>query len=152
MSEQISLVFQESISDEQIQDIYNFNIHAFADTQDFEWSIESIKKEIREGWTLLSVRYEKDIVAAVFVKIDNKVLFTKNTPIKIEYQGNGFSHLIKEFYEEYAGDNGANKIVNYCPDDNFRMISLNEGHDYNKTGNILGSNSNILEWEKVLSK
>lgn len=148
----MSLVFQESSSEEEIKDIYNFNIHAFADIQDFEWSVDSIKKEISEGWTLLSVSYGKDIVAAVFVKIDNSILYTKNTPIKIEYQGNGFSHMIKEFYEEYANSNGITKIINYCPDDNFRMISLNEGHDYEKTGNRLGEHSNIIEWEKSLNK
>ena len=43
------------------------------------------------------------------------------------------------------------KFVNYCPMDNFRMISLNEGHDYKKTGNTLGNNKDIIEWEKVIN-
>lgn len=150
MSEQMSLIFQECATDKDIKDIYNFNIHAFADTQDFEWSEENIKKEMGEGWKLLSVSYNKDIVAAVFLKVEGDNLFTKNTPIKIDYQGNGFSHMIKDFYEQFAQENNIHTILNYCPNDNFRMISLNEGHDYTKTGKILGDNSNIIEWKKSL--
>jgi hypothetical protein len=68
----------------------------------------------------------------------------------MNFQGNGFSHMIKDFYEEVASDSGLARIVNYCPFDNFRMISLNERHDYKKTGNTLGDNSSIIEWEKNL--
>jgi hypothetical protein len=150
MSEQMSLVFQECESDQEIKDIYNFNVHAFADTQDFEWSEENIKKEIGHGWKVLSVTYEKDILAAVLLKIESKTLFTKNTPIKIDYQGNGFSHLIKDFFEQFAEGKNIETIINYCPDDNFRMISLNEGHKYTKTGKVLGEHSNIIEWQKSL--
>ena len=150
MSEEMSLVFQECESDQEIKDIYNFNVHAFADTQDFEWNEENIKNEIGQGWKVLSVSYEKNIVAAVLLKIEDKTLYTKNTPIKIDYQGNGFSHLIKDFFEQFAEGKNIETIINYCPDDNFRMISLNEGHNYIKTGKVLGEHSNIIEWQKSL--
>jgi predicted GNAT family acetyltransferase len=145
-----SLNFTKTKSDKDIQDIYNFNVEAFADAQDFDWSVSNLKKEIKEGWNLYSVTYNNDIVAALFVKADDNTLFTKNTPIKMNFQGNGFSHMIKDFYEEVASDSGLARIVNYCPFDNFRMISLNERHDYKKTGNTLGDNSSIIEWEKNL--
>jgi len=150
MSEEMSLVFQECESDQEIKDIYNFNVHAFADTQDFEWNEENIKNEIGQGWKVLSVSFEKNIVAAVLLKIEDKTLYTKNTPIKIDYQGNGFSHLIKDFFEQFAEGKNIETIINYCPDDNFRMISLNEGHKYTKTGKVLGEHLNIIEWQKSL--
>ena len=150
MAEQSSLVIKECASDTEIDAIYNFNINAFADMQDFEWSVSNLSTQINEGWSVLSVSVDKDIVAAIFLKIDKKILLTRNTAIKIDYQGNGFSHMIKEFYEEYAKENKLDKIINYCAHDNFRMISLNEGHSYSKTGRYLDSNKQILEWEKIL--
>ena len=89
-------------------------------------------------------------MAAVFMKEDDKELLTKNTPIKMDYQGNGFSHMIKDFYEEYAANNKIETIINYCPTDSFRMIALNERHDYVKTGNVLADD--IVEWKKSLNK
>ena len=56
----------------------------------------------------------------------------------------------KDFYEEFAKDKGIKTVINYCPDDNFRMISLNEGHDYEKTGNTLKNTTNMIEWVKKL--
>lgn len=150
MSETGKLIFKESRSKEEISEIYNFNVHAFADTQDFDWSEQNIKNEIKDGWILFSVEYDEDIVAAVFIKEDDKTLLTKNTPIKMDYQGNGFSHKIKDFYELYANENDIKTIINYCPFDNFRMISLNERHDYTKTGKVLGKNNHIVEWKKDL--
>jgi ribosomal protein S18 acetylase RimI-like enzyme len=148
MSEQTSLEIKECVTDAEIQSIYNFNTNAFADMQDFEWNTEELKSQIAAGWTLLSVSVDKDIVAAIFIKIVDKTLYTKNTAIKMEYQGNGFSHLIKEFYEELAAEKAIDKIINYCAQDNFRMISLNEGHNYVKTGN--NTTANIIEWEKAI--
>lgn len=145
-----NLKFRKSESDQEIKEIFNFNSKAFADSQDFTWSEENIKKEIKEGWKLYSVNFEDDIAAALFIKQKDGVLYTKNTPIKLIYQGNGFSHRIKDFYEDFARKNNLNKIINYCPFDNFRMISLNEGHDYHKTGKTHGPHDEMLEWEKDL--
>lgn len=144
------LVFVPSKNSEQINEIYNFNVDVFTETQDFEWSKEGIKKEIKQGWSVFSAKSGKDIVAALFAKVDGDTLFTKNTPIKIDFQGNGFSHKIKEFYEQMAREKSLKRLVNYCPADNFRMIGLNESHGYTKTGNTIGQHNNLIEWEKKL--
>ena len=139
-----------SKTSKEISEIYNFNVQAFADSHDFAWTKENIKAEIKSGWNLYSVDVDSDIVCAIFLKVDGHRLLTKNTPIKLSYQGNGFSHHIKEFYEEFANEKGLDTIYNYCPVDNFRMISLNEGHNYKKTGKTLGQNVNMVEWKKNL--
>ncbi|MAX65956.1 MAG: hypothetical protein QF441_01830 [Bacteriovoracaceae bacterium] len=142
--------FTPSKSEKEIKEIYNFNVEAFADSHDFAWTKENIKKEIKSGWVLYSGQCENEIVCAIFMKLKADALLTKNTPIKINFQGNGFSHKIKDFYEEYAKDNNVHKIYNYCPVDNFRMIALNEGHDYEKTGKTLVGNNNMIEWVKTI--
>ena len=144
------LQFKRSQTDKEVSEIFHFNAKAFADSQDFTWTEANIKNEIKDGWKLYSVSYEDDIVAALFLKEQNDVLYTKNTPIKLIYQGNGFSHKIKDFYEKVAKEHKLKKIVNYCPFDNFRMISLNEGHAYKKTGKTHGPHDEMLEWEKDL--
>lgn len=149
MSEAQKLKFIKSTSNEDINNIYNFNVQAFADSATAEWSEQTIKDEVKNGWSLYSVQYEGDIVAAVFMKEEDKQLLTKNTPIKMEFQGNGFSHRIKDFYEEFAAENSLETIVNYCPADSFRLISLNERHNYEKTGNVV---NDTIEWKKELNK
>ncbi len=140
--------FELANKKKEIEEIYNFNVKAFADSHDFLWTKENISKEIKIGWDLYSVRIDNDIICAIFMKSENNSLLTKNTPIKINYQGNGYSHIIKNFYEEYARDNKVSSVYNYCPIDDFRMISLNEGHDYSKTGKTLGGNEKMIEWKK----
>ncbi len=144
------LVFKEAKKEEELVHLSNFDIQAFTDTPDFSWSLDNIKKEVRTGWRLYSVMTDDEIVAAVLVKKVGDVLLTKNTPIKMAFQGNGFSHMIKDFYEDEAKKNQLKKVVNYCPVDNFRMIALNESHGYKRTGNSLGLGNNIIEWEEVL--
>ena len=137
-------------SSEQIKEIYNFDVGAFADSQDFEWTEENIQNEMKAGWEIYSVKVENEVVCALFIKEDGPVLLTKNTPIRLDFQGKGLSHEVKEFYEELAQSKGIKSIYNYCPEDNFRMISLNEGHDYQKTGNTLAGSPQMIEWEKKL--
>lgn len=137
-------------STETIKDIYNFNVKAFADSQDFSWTEDNIKKEMDTGWSLRSVHVDKEIICALFMKKDDQTLLTKNTPLKLTHQGNGYSHQIKDFYEDYALEHGLNKVVNYCPEDNFRMVALNESHKYEKTGSKIVGNVNMIEWEKKL--
>lgn len=139
-------------SDKALNDIYNFNVQVFAGSQDFEWTKDNLKNEMKDGWDIFSVNIDKDIICALFVKNDKDKLLTKNTPIKMNFQGNGFSHIIKDFYEDYAKEYGITTVINYCPDDNFRMISLNEGHGYKRTGNTLKNASNMIEWVKELKK
>ena len=145
-----ALIFKEAKKEEEVVNISKFDVQAFTDTQDFSWTLDNIKKEVKTGWKLYSVITEDEIVAAVLVKRDGDTLHTKNTPIKMAFQGNGFSHQIKNFYEEEAKKFQIRKVVNYCPVDNFRMIALNESHGYKRTGNAFGINQNIIEWVKVL--
>jgi RimJ/RimL family protein N-acetyltransferase len=150
MDEQIDLEFKEAKKEEEILNLSKFDVQAFTDTQDFSWTLENIKKELKTGWKLYSVLTEDEIVAAVLVKRDGDSLQTRNTPIKMAFQGNGFSHQIKNFYEDEAKKLQISKVVNYCPVDNFRMIALNESHGYKRTGNAFGTNQNIIEWIKEL--
>ena len=144
------LVFKEAKKEEEVVNLSRFDIQAFTDTQDFSWTLDNIKKEVKTGWKLFSVMTENEIVAAVLLRKEDDTLFTKNTPIKMAFQGNGFSHQIKHFYEEEAKKHQIHRVVNYCPVDNFRMIALNESHGYKRTGNAFGVSNNIIEWVKVL--
>jgi len=144
------LEFKDAKKEEDVVNLSKFDIQAFTDTQDFSWSLENIKKEVQTGWRLFSVMADDEIVAAVLIKQDNSTLLTKNTPIKLAFQGNGFSHQIKYFYEEEAKRLNVNRVVNYCPEDNFRMIALNESHGYKRTGKSFGISNNIIEWEKTI--
>lgn len=150
MEEKLPLSFKEAKKEDEIVNLSKFDIQAFTDTQDFSWTLDNMKKEVKTGWKLYSVMTDDEIVAAVLMKKDGDTLFTKNTPIKMAFQGNGFSHMIKNFYETEAKKSQVAKVVNYCPVDNFRMIALNESHGYKRTGKSFGINQNIIEWVKVL--
>ncbi len=94
------------------------------------WNEQSVKKEIAEGWEFFAVSFNEDIVAGLFIKNEGEQLLTKNTPLNIQYQGNAFSHRIKDFYEQIAGDKNCIEVINYCGSDHFRTIGLNESHGY----------------------
>lgn len=149
MSEK-TLIFKEARKEEEVLDLSRFDIQAFTDNQDFQWNLVNIKREMKDGWRLFSVGYGPETVAALFLKSDTETLYTKNTPIKLAFQGNGFSHQIKDFYEREANRLQLQRVVNYCPADNFRMIGLNESHGYRQTGNYAGATKNIQEWEKIV--
>ena len=70
--------------------------------------------------------------------------------LKINHQGAGYNHLIKEFFERKAKELGVGSIKHYCRIDNFRMYSLNESHGYAKTANTI-EDGQIVEWEKLLA-
>ncbi len=148
--EENELEFREAKKEEEVVNLSKFDMQAFTDTQDFSWNLDNIKKEVKTGWKLFSVMAEEEIVAAVLMKKDGDTLFTKNTPIKMAFQGNGFSHRIKDFYENEARKSQIRRVINYCPMDNFRMIALNESHGYKRTGKAFGVANNIIEWVKVL--
>ena len=150
MEDQLPLIFKEAKKEDEIINISKFDIQAFTDAQDFSWTLDNLKKEVKTGWKLYAVIAEEEIVAAVLLKADGDTLFSKNTPIKMAFQGNGFSHMIKNFYEDEAKRFHVRKVINYCPVDNFRMIALNESHGYKRTGKSFGINQNIIEWVKVL--
>lgn len=142
--------FKECKTESEINDIYNFNVQAFADSHDFAWTADNIKNELENGWILYALKSNKDVICALFVKREKNMLLTKNTPIKMNYQGQGHSHTIKEFYESIARKAGVKELYNYSPVDNFRMISLNEGHGYKKTGKTLSGNQELIEWVKTV--
>jgi RimJ/RimL family protein N-acetyltransferase len=147
------LKFIKAKSKEDIESLEGFNTEAFTGHDEFKWTKENLTKSKKEGWDLYAAQFENDIVAVLLVKIENNQLLTKNTSIKLTHQGNGFSHQIKEFYETLAGKENVKKIVNYCFADNFRMISLNERHNYHFVGDESGVNGQpgITKWEKVIS-
>jgi hypothetical protein len=149
MSEK-KFTFKECKTESEINDIYNFNVQAFADSHDFAWTADNIKNELENGWILYALKSNKDVICALFVKREKNILLTKNTPIKMNYQGQGHSHSIKEFYENIAKESGVKELYNYSPVDNFRMISLNEGHGYKKTGKTLTGNQELIEWVKPI--
>lgn len=145
----MKLKFQRAKSEQDFQEIYDYNIDAFSDTPDFNWNMEEIKHEVADGWELYSVKINEEVVAALFYKVENGGLLTKNTAIKMNYQGAGISHQIKEFFEKLAKDKKLKKILHYCRIDNFRMYSLNESHGYKKTTKKLNDGL-IVEWMKEL--
>ncbi len=141
-----------------LQEIFDYNIDAFYDGPDFEWSIDGLNREIKEGWSLYSVKAGKHVVAAVFLRVKGDSLLTKNTSIRADFQGSGFSHQLKEFFEKKAHEIGAKKIYHYCRIDNFRSYTLNENHGYERTQKKLGEDllgKSIgeippVEWIKIL--
>lgn len=156
----MSLKFKIAKNTKDLEKIVNYDVEAFSDTAGVEWSMEGLKKEMKEGWEVYSVWAEeglvdekasKEIMAVLFVKVEDKVLHTKNTPIKMSYQGQGFSHLIKEFFEDMAKKGKFKEIVSYCLLDNFRAISLNETHGYTRKKEFQSEDGKTyLEWSKKL--
>ena len=144
------LEFHPAVKEKEIQAIYDHNIDAFSDSPDFKWNLEEIKNEIKGGWELYSVSHDEEIVAALFVSIVDGKLYTKNTGLKIHHQGSGFSHEIKEFYENLAREKKLGRIIHYCRIDNFRMYSLNESHGYRKAENPIDEDGLVVEWTKFL--
>ena len=145
----MDLTFKSVKVDKDIKAVYEYNIDAFTDSPDFNWTLEGIKKELKDGWELYSVYWNEEIIAAVFLKVSGKDLITKNTAVKMHHQGSGYNHQIKDFFELKARELGLKTILHYCRIDNFRMYSLNESHGYKKTPNKLES-PHVVEWEKFL--
>lgn len=137
-------------SESDLKKIYSYDVDAFALAGDFEWSMQNLLNEQKQGWEIYSVVRGNEIISALFVKKEQNSLLTKNTPIKISYQGKGYSHLIKEFYESKAKSLKASRILNYCAVDNFRNIALNESHGYKKVAVL--HNGEVLEFEKKVQK
>ncbi len=146
----MKLTFKKAKTEKDIKSIHDYNIDAFSDSPDFKWTFEEIKGEVADGWELYSLISDAEVVAAVFYKVEGDSLLTKNTAIKIDHQGAGLSHSIKEFFEKVAREQKLKKIYHYCRIDNFRMYSLNESHQYKKTPKKLGPEGLVVEWVKTL--
>jgi RimJ/RimL family protein N-acetyltransferase len=149
MNEKV-LEFVQSKSDQDLTDIYNFNVDVFAEASDLHWSVDALKNESKRGWKIYSVKVENEIVAVALFKKDDKRLLTKNTPIKMTHQGNGYSHMIKEFFEDAANELNVHEVVSLCSEDNFRLISLNETHGYVNTSKRYKDNDDLIEWVKKI--
>lgn len=147
----MELTFKKVDTEEQIQEVYDYNIDAFSDTPDFKWTLEDIRQEIVEGWELMAVYLGDEIIAAVFYKVEKDALLTKNTAVKMNYQGSGYSHKIKDYIEMMAKKKKVKKIIHYCRIDNFRMYSLNESHGFEKTGRTYGNDVQVVEWSKKIN-
>jgi len=146
----MSLSFSKAKTQQQIQAIINYNIDAFVDSPDFSWDVKGIKREIEDGWDLYSVSQNREIIAAVFLRVKEESLFTKNTAVKISHQGSGYSHQIKDFFELRARELDLKMIFHFCRIDDFRMYSLNESHGYRKTSRKLGKKGEVVEWKKKI--
>ncbi len=144
------LVFNEVTKSDDIKKVFDYNIDAFSDSPDFKWTLDDIKKEVKDGWHLYSVILNGEIISAAFCKLEGEVLHSKNTSIKIQHQGSGFSHRIMEFFESRAKELKSSSIVHYCSIDNFRQYALNESHGYVKTSRKLGKLGHTTEWVKLL--
>jgi len=147
----MSLKFFSADKPKEMKKIYEYTIDAFSDSPDFNWNLDEIKREVKDGWSLFGVtNEEEEIVAALFFRLKNNSLLTKNTGLKINHQGAGYSHEIKNFFETKAKELKANSIKHYCRIDNFRMYSLNESHGYKKTPSPVDEEGQIVEWVKPL--
>ena len=144
----MSLDFVKANNSKDIKMIYDYNLDAFSDSPGFNWNYDEIKREVKDGWNLYGVEYKGEVIAALFYKIKDNCLYSKNTSVKISHQGSGFSHKIKDFFEVQAKELKVKQIVHYCSIDNFRMYSLNESHGYAKTSKRLGENGQVVEWIK----
>ena len=144
----MGLIFSKVEKNEELKEIHDYTIDVFSDSPDFSWTLGGLKSEIKLGWELFGVKnVEGEVVAAVFLKKERRALLTKNTGLRIDHQGSGYNHEIKEFFEQSAQERNLQKIYHYCRVDNFRMYSLNEGHGYRKTGNV-SSEGAVVEWVK----
>lgn len=145
------LAFQKAKTDEEIREILDYNIDAFTDSPDFSWDLEGLKRELKNGWEIFSVRYKEDeIIAAIFLKKEGDQLLTKNTTVKAHHQGLGYNHQIKDFFELSARDLKVQELHHFCRIDNFRMYSLNESHGYKKLEESSSGDEQVVEWVKYL--
>ena len=146
------LVFERADKSKDFKDIYGHNLDIFSESPDFKWTYDDIKREVEEeGWELYSVKIEQDIIAALFFKVDESRLLTKNTALKMNFQGSGYSHRIKEFFESVARRHRIDSIVHYCRIDDFRAYSLNESHGYRRMEDSSRIGDRVVAWIKRLS-
>ncbi len=150
MSKDAKLNIELCNTEEHLKRVYDYDADVFAEAGDFEWSLKNLKKEQKDGWDIYSVtmKTEKEIIAALFLKKEDDKLLTKNTSVKMSHKGMGVSHKIKEFFENRAREQKYSAIVHFCAVDNFRNIGLNESYGYDKVDTR--KNGEVLQWEKKI--
>ena len=144
------LVFKTISKVTEINDMVGNQKEVFSAEPLVIWNQESVENELDEGWNLYTVLFNKDMVAGLFVKKQADKLITKNTHLNIQYQGNAFSHRIKEFYEELAENENCSSVVNLCGGDHFRTIALNESHGYILEKKDQSEGHEIQTWSKKI--
>lgn len=146
----MELSFKKATNKAEIEEAYNYNIDAFSDSPDFNWTLDAIINETKEGWEVWKAIRGEEIIAVAFIKKDEDTLLTKNTSVKMNYQGYGYSHKIKLFLEKKAKEMNVTNVIHYCSIDDFRMYSLNESHGYQKSPIKDGKNGLVVQWNKKL--
>lgn len=146
----MELIFKQAKTVKQIEEAYNYNIDAFSDSPDFNWTLDAIVNETKDGWEVWEAVRADEIIGVAFIKQEGTTLLTKNTSIKMNYQGHGYSHKIKEFLERKGVELKVKEIVHFCSIDDFRMYSLNESHGYNKNQIKQNQNELVVRWNKKL--
>lgn len=145
----MKLQFKLARTKQHLGQVYNYNMSAFLDSDEFPWSLQWLEAQKRKGHDIYQVIYQGKVVAALFVQTTEKGLLTRQTPLKLSVQGLGLSHQIKDYIEVLAKKAKVKDIFSYCAVDNFRMVSLNESHGYRKTKNQ--PSATIVEWHKSLT-
>lgn len=146
----MELTFEPAGTDKEIKEIFGYNIDAFTDSPDFKWTLDELKKEVKEGWEVFSVKLENEVIAAIFMKREGSKLLTKNTAVAAHHQGSGYNHQIKDFFELKGRELKCKEVHHFCRIDNFRMYSLNESHGYRKLDKRVGKDGQVVEWIKSL--
>lgn len=122
--------FQRCSDLSEIKKIYQFDVEAFAAIDDQNWKLENLEVDFKSGWEFYSAKLGDEVVAALFVKKKGGGFYTRHTGVKLDHQGKGISHEIKNYIEELAVSEKSSNIFNFCHPENFRNISLNETHGY----------------------
>ena len=146
----LALNFHEVKNQDEFDQIIRYDQSAFSTGVGFEWSLKGLELEKKRGWKIIGVFNNEIVVASVLAKKEGKTLLTKTSPVKLDFQGNGFSHQIKDYLEDYAKKNKCLSIRHFCRSDDFRGISLNETHGYKKVNFPENDDENISLWEKTL--
>ena len=146
MSEE-KLQFKLAKNKKDFQKVYEYNLSVFLDEDEFPWSLKWLEEQHKNGYDIYLVEYGGEVMAALFVKVLQRGLFSMQTPLKLNFQGMGLSHQIKEYAEVLARQANLRDIYNYCAIENFRMMALNESHGYERTGRELPE-KNLIEWHK----
>ncbi len=146
----MELKFTQAKKVKEIEEAYNYNIGAFSDSPDFNWTLDAIINETKDGWEVWQAIHSEEIIGVAFIKKEGTTLLTKNTSIKMNYQGHGYSHKIKKFLEKKGQELKMKEIVHFCSIDDFRMYSLNESHGYQKNQIKENENELVVRWNKKL--
>lgn len=142
------LQFKLAKTKADLKKVYQYNLSVFLDDEEFPWSLKWLESQYKDGYDIYRVKYEKEVVSILFVKALERGLLSMQTPLKLNFQGMGLNHQIKDHVEVLAKKAKLKDIYNYCNLENFRMTALNKAHGYEKTGKVEGKA--LVEWHKKI--